>query len=245
MAKSDLKERLRKKKEELKTKGGDFDMIFIKEGTIRARLLPVEEDADFVLEVTQFYLGGDIKGVISPSTFDEPCAIMEAYKELKESDDPDDKEMAKGFVPRKKYLSFVIAFEDLKGKTVDKDRTEKLILLTAGLFDKLIDLYLDDDEWGDMMDKEDGYDIKFTRTGTGKTDTEYTLSPCKNTPLKKEFHKRTYDLEEEVRKIMPTYEKTQEYIAMYLGIAGGDTDDEESKAKTKKKKKKKSKKSDD
>lgn len=226
-------ERLKSKKAELKSRGGKGNITFIKEGTIRARLLPVSEDDDFVVEVTQFYLGPNIKGVFSPATYGEPCAIMEKYDELRDSGDPDDKELAKKFSPKKKYLVPVILLDD-KGKNVDGEKGVTLLQLTGGLYQELIDLYLDEDEWGDMTDPDDGYDIKFTRTGSTLTDTEYSLKPCKNTPIAKAYRKEVSP-EEMVKAIIPTYDETLSKIKEYLNDDSGE--DEAPKKKPLRKKK--------
>lgn len=235
---SSLRDRLKKKKKELKERGSkNQKLIFQKEGTLRVRIMNTGEENDFVAEITQFYLGPDIKGVISPDSLGEPCAIMEKYLELKESDDPDDKEAAKAFSPRKRYLAPVIVYADLKGKKVDGDNSGKMVLLTNAQYEKVIDLFLDNDEWGDMTDPENGYDIKLIRSGTGQYDTEYDVQPCKNTPVPKEFKDKEVDLEAMVREVIPSYEETVEAINSFLH---GDDDEEEEKPKKKKKKKKKS-----
>jgi hypothetical protein len=243
-----LKERMAKKREDLKKGGGSgkSGIIFIKEGTIRVRVLPTGEENDFVHEVTQFYLGPDIKGVYSPATFGEPCAVMEAFKELKASDDPDDKELAKKFVPKRKYLMPVVIFKDLKGKEVDPDNSGKLVQLTAGLYQDIIDLYLDEDEWGDMTDTKEGYDLKLSRTGSGMTDTEYTVQPCKNTKAPKAYIKEDFDLESTIRNVIPSYDETQEKVNQFLNITDDEEEEEAPRKKKKKsgKKKKKKKKSD-
>ena len=105
----------------------------------------------------------------------------------------------------------------------------KFVLLAAGTYQDILEKYLDEDEWGDMTDPEDGYDIKIKRTGSGKTDTEYTVTPCKNTRAPKGFRK-SYNLDEEVRKILPTYEQTKAFLDQFLGL---DPEDEEPKKKKK------------
>jgi hypothetical protein len=218
MAKESLKERLKKKQAELKAKQQTGAIFFQKaDTTIRIRILNMGEEEEFIKEVTQFYLGADIKGVISPSTFAEPCAVMDAYDELKNSDDDEDKELASKFPPRKKYLAYCLFYKDLKGTTVDDNISPKFILLATGVYQDILEKYLDEDEWGDMTDPEDGYDIKIARTGSGKKDTEYTITPCKNTPTPEGFH-GPYDLEKEVRKVMPTYEETKGFIEQFLGL---------------------------
>ena len=235
--KSSLKERMLRKKEELKARGSKGDVIFLKEGTIRVRPLPTGEDNDFVVEVTQFYLGSEIKGVYSASTIGQPCAIMDKYEELKASKDPDDKELAKKFVPKKKYLMPVVVFSDEKGKKVDKDKSGRMVQLTNGLYQEIIDLYLDEDEWGDMTDVEDGYDLKLTRSGSGMTDTEYSVKPCKNSELDSDWRKEI-DLDAALKSMFPTFEESQDKINRFLNL--DDSDDEEEAPKKKKKKKRRS-----
>ncbi len=244
--KMSLKERLAKKKEDLKKGGGSGNngLIFLKEGTVRVRVLPTGEENDFVFEVIQFYLGADIKGVYSPATFGEPCGIMEAYEELKKSDDPEDKELAKRFIPKRKYLMPVALFKDLKGKEIDSDNSGKLVQLTGGLYQDIIELYLDEDEWGDMTDTQEGYDLKLTRTGTGKTDTEYSVQPCKNTKTPKKY-KKEIDLEGIIRDIIPGYEETKEFINTFLHLDPEEDEDDKPKKKKKKKGSKKKKKKSD
>jgi len=187
------------------------------------------EEEEFIKEVTQFYLGSDIKGVVSPSTFNQPCAILESYDELSKSSDDDDKELAGKFAPRKKYLAYCVFYKDDRGKEVDENNSPKFLLITSGVYQDILELYLDDDEWGDMTDPVDGYDIKVTRAGSGKLDTVYSVKPCKPTPTPKEF-KGTYDMEAVVGDIIPDYDTTKGYIEKFLGI-DPDDDDEPAPAK--------------
>lgn len=244
MAKQPLKERMKKKQAELKAKSQTGAIYFQKaDTTIRVRILFMGEEEEFIKEVTQFYLGSDIKGVISPSTFGEPCAIMEAYEELKNQGD-DEREIAGKFPPRNKYLAYCVFYKDEKGKEIDENISPKFLLLTSGVYQDILTLYLDEDEWGDMTDPVEGYDIKITRTGSGKTDTDYTVSPCKNTSLPKAYH-GPYNLDKEVRAVLPSYEETKDYIEKFLGLDPEEQEEEdEPKKKTVKKKIVKKKRSD-
>ena len=234
MANQSLKERLKKEREDLKNKKNSGQILFLKDGqTRRARILNMGDEETFCQEVTQFYLGADIKGVISPSTFSEPCAIMESYEELKASSDDDDKELAAKFPPRQRWLAFCAFYKDEAGKELDEQNSPKFILLTGGQYQEILDLYLDESEWGDMTDPETGYDLKLSRSGSGKTDTEYSVKPCKNTKAPKAFAKKVYSLEEEVRKVMPTYEQTQEMINKFLGLSHEDEDEKPKNKKSK------------
>lgn len=241
MAKSSLKERLRKEREDLKNRKNTGNLIFLKDGqTRRIRILNMGEEESFAQEVTQFYLGSDIKGVISPDTFGEPCGIMEAYSELRESDDDGDKELAAKFPPRQRWVVLCALYKDEAGKELDEQNSPKFMLLTSTQYQDILDLYLDEDEWGDMTHPKTGYDLKLSRSGSGKTDTEYTVKPCKNTPAPKAFAKKVFSLEEELRKIIPSYDQTKEFIEKYLGLQKDDDDDDEpKKSKVKKPLKKK------
>lgn len=236
MAKDSLKERLKKKQADLKAKSQSGAIYFMKpDTTIRVRILNMGEEEEFIKEVTQYYLGAEIKGVISPDTFGEPCAITESYEELRNSDDDDDKEIAAKFAPRKRYLALCAFYKDEKGKAIDDNLSPKFLLLSSGVYQDILELYLDDDEWGDMTDPDDGYDIKITRTGSGKMDTEYSVKPCKNTPTPKGYNK-PYDLDTEIKKVMPNYEKTQDLMETFLGLPAEKETKKKKKKITKKKK---------
>ena len=231
-----VRERLQQQREDLKKSGGgDFNYFIFKEGTARHRIPlcgPKGEEADFAKEIVYFYLGQDIKGVVSPATFGEKCAIQEAYDELHKSDDEADKELAQKFAPRRRFLAPMIKYD---GKEVD-DIGMKLGLLTSGQYQTLIDLWLDEEDWGDFTQPDTGYDLKFGRTGSGKLDTVYTVTACPKSKTPKAYAKEVVDVEEMVREIIPSYEETQDLIKQYLKM-----DLDEDKPKKEKKKGKKNK----
>lgn len=244
--KKNLRERMLDKKEELKKKkNSGFILRQKEEGTIRFRVLPVGEDNDFVKEITYFWLNNDLGEIVSPATIGEPCPAMEKYHELNKSNDSDDKELAKKLVPRKKYVLPVIMYKDQKGKEIDLEQSNRLLQVTGGIYQEVIDLYLDEDEWGDMTDPKDGYDLKQTRTGKGKNDTTYTIQACKNTPIHSDFKKTKIDLEEMVSGIVDTYDSALEKLEKFLGNVDSTTDDEDDEDNKKSKKKPKKKRSTD
>lgn len=243
-SKTSLAERMRQKREELKRKAS-LGFIFKQkeEGTMRVRILPTGEDNDFMYEMVYFWLGNELGSLVSPSSFGEPCALTELYHKLKASKDEADKDLAKKLIPRPMYLVPVLVYKDDKGKKIDTDKSGKLLQIPRSLFQQIIDYYLDEDEWGDMTDPKNGYDLKITREGTGIKDTRYSVQPCKNTPIPKEYAKEI-DLEEMVRNQVATYEETLEASTNWLDSAMEEEDDEDkSKKKKKKDKEGKSKKS--
>ncbi len=208
-----------KKKIKASQEGGN--MIFFKaDTTTRIRVLPVPEDQEFGMEIVHFYPNQEIKGVISPMTFGEPCALMEKYEELKNSKDEDDKALAAKLKPKRKFVVPCIRYEDKLGKKVDEKTGAKLAQLTVGQYQDLIDLYLDEEN-GDFTDPKKGYDIKVTRTGSGMMDTEYSTLAGKTSALHSKFNK-VYDLNAMVRKEIPSYEHTQEIMDQFLGTGGSD-----------------------
>lgn len=234
-----LKQRMKEKKEELKKRSQRSNIIRQKdEGTIRMRILNPGDDEEFVHEIIQFWLGKDVGSVVSPASIGEPCALMEKYKELKDSKDEEEKNFAKEMMPKTKYVTAVAVYADTKGKSLDEAQSGKLFQITGGVYQDLLDLYLDEDEWGDMVDPKNGYDVKFTREGLKMMDTNYSVQPCKNTKAPKGYTKPV-DLLELVKAEVATYEETVSAVEKYLG--GSSTDEEEApkKKRTKKGKRKK------
>lgn len=227
------KEKMMDRKKKLESRGSGGGLIFPKEGVTRIRLKSPGDDEELGIEVVTFYLGRDIGGIISPATFDEPCPFMEKYKELKSSNDDDDKELAKKLVPKLKYIIGGIGYKDEKGKEIDPDMIDRGFQVSSGVYQDIIDLYLDEDEWGDMTDEIDGYDIKITRSGTGITDTKYTVSPCQRKKLDKKYL-NPINLEAIVKKHILSYEDLEEKLKKFLN----ESDDEDEDERPKKKKKK-------
>lgn len=238
------REKMLARKKALESKGNGGGMIYPKEGTMRVRLMNQGPDKELGLEVIQFYLGPKVGGVISPATFDEPCPFMEKYQELKNSKDETDQELAKDLAPRRRYIIGGTCYKDEKGKEIDSDRVCKPILVPRSVYQDIIDLYLDEDDWGDMTDPEEGYDIKISRSGSGKMDTTYSVTACPGKkPLNPKYVKEM-DLEEIVKSMMKSYDELEEMLREYLNEddykEGKDIDEAFSnKKKVVKKKKKK------
>jgi hypothetical protein len=225
---SSREEAIKKQKKKIKDRESGGNLIFFKaDTTTRLRSLPVPEDEPFGLEIVYFYLGADLKGFISPMTFGEPCAVYDEYQRMKEEGNEGDENLLKSLKPKTKYVAPFIKYKDAKGKEVDDQGGEKLALLTGGQYEDMIDYFMDD-EHGDFTDMKDGYDLKFSREGKGQFDTTYSVMNCKPSKLPKKYCK-VYDIEEMVRKEIPTFEETQDTINSFLGV-----DEKPKKKKSKK-----------
>ena len=228
------RERMMKRKEDLAKKSGK-GLIFPKGGVTRIRIKNPGDDQEIGLEVIQFYLGAELGGIISPASFDEPCPFMEMYEELKASKDSKDKALAGKLVPKRKYIIGGDVYRDDKGKEIDQDKLNRGVMVPRGVYQDIIDLYLDEDEWGNMTDFLEGYDIKINRSGTTMTDTSYSVTPCSKKPIPKE-RRTNIDLEEIVRKEIKSYEDLEELLSKYMVTAGDDLDDDDEETPKKKKK---------
>lgn len=240
---SSTREKMLARKKKLEEKGSGNGLIFPKEGTLRMRIKSPGDDQELGMEVVQFYIPG-VGGVISPATFDEPCPFMEKYEELKQSKDEDDKELAKRLIPRRRYVIGGIIYKDDKGNGVDYEGQNRGVLIAGAVYQDIIDLYLDEDEAGDMTDPVTGYDIKITRSGSGKFDTTYSVRQCKPSKLDKKY-RSDLDLEKIVRDQIKSYDELEEELNKFLNEAPDDAEDDDPKKKKKssvdkaKKKKKK------
>lgn len=222
----------RKKAFESRANGNGF--VFPKDGTTRIRIKSPGDDQELGMELITFYLGGDVKSVFSPATFGEPCPFMEKYMELKDSSDPDDKELAKKFIPKRKYVIGGIVYSDEKGKTPDYNGKDKAILIPRSVYQDIIDLYLDEDDAGDMTDPKDGYDIKIIRTGSGQYDTTYSARQCQPSKLDPKL-RGNIDLEKMVREQIKPYDELEELLNKYLNESTDDEEEDEDMPKKKKK----------
>ena len=228
---SSTREKMLARKKKLEEKGSGNGLIFPKEGTLRMRIKSPGDDQELGMEVVQFYIPG-VGGVISPATFDEPCPFMEKYEELKQSKDEDDKELAKRLIPRRRYVIGGIIYKDDKGNGVDYEGQNRGVLIAGAVYQDIIDLYLDEDEAGDMTDPVTGYDIKITRSGSGKFDTTYSVRQCKPSKLDKKY-RSDLDLEKIVRDQIKPYDELEEELNKFLNEAPADDEDDDPKKKKK------------
>ena len=228
---SSTREKMLARKKKLEEKGSGNGLIFPKEGTLRMRIKSPGDDQELGMEVVQFYIPG-VGGVISPATFDEPCPFMEKYEELKQSKDEDDKELAKRLIPRRRYVIGGIIYKDDKGNGVDYEGQNRGVLIAGAVYQDIIDLYLDEDEAGDMTDPVTGYDIKITRSGSGKFDTTYSVRQCKPSKLDKKYRSEL-DLEKIVRDQIKSYDELEEELNKFLNEAPDDGEEDAPKKKKK------------
>lgn len=235
------KEKMLARKKALESRANGSGFVFPKDGVLRIRIKSPGEGEEIGMEIVQFYLGDKFKSVLSPETFGENCPLMEKYLELKDSSDPDDKELAKKLIPKRRYVVGGLVYADEKGKKVDYEGKDKGILIPRQVYQEIVNMYCDEDEAGDMTDPKNGYDIKITRTGKGQFDTNYSVQNCKSTEIPREL-RGDVDLEGIVRSQMKDYDELEDILKQYLNEAPDDEDeDDDDEPKPKKKSKDKDK----
>lgn len=227
------------RKKKLTEKGSGNGFVYPSNGTTRIRIVSAGPNEELGVEVIRFYIGDH--SVISPATFDEPCPIMDKYKELKDSSDEDDKKLAKKMVPSRRYVLAALVYKDEKGKQIDYDQKPRLVMVPASVYQDIIELYLDEDEAGDMTDIKNGYDIKIDRSGSGVFDTSYSVRNCKPTKVDKDLLKPV-ELSDLVKAQVKSYEELEEELNKFLNVSHDDEEEEVEDEKPKKKKVKKDKK---
>lgn len=228
------REKMLERKKKMSSGGGG--LIFPKDGTVRFRVHSRGSDEEIGIELVHIFLNKELGSVISPETFGEPCPFIEKYKKLIKSKKDDDKLLAKKMVPKTKYAIPVTLYEDLKGKKIDTTSIGKGMQIPKSAYQDLIDLYLDEDDWGDLTDPRRGYDVKLSKQGSG-LNTEYSLVACPKTKADSSMPK-VVDLESIVRGQIKSYDELEELLERFLNDTDLDDDDDEDDDRPKKKKKK-------
>lgn len=171
-------EALKKKLQEKESSGGG-DISFYRPVTGRneIRILPAKDGGnDFFAEAgTRWNVGPDNKKVFVPVPMDEPCPIREFVDVLKESDDPDDKALAKKMRYSTRYLFNVI---NTALDPNDENYGKVQIYEAPATVFKAVLKYLVDPDYSDLIDPENGYNIVVEKTGAGLK-TEYSVRPRK------------------------------------------------------------------
>ena len=152
---------------------------FLKKGTTHVRILPAysESGAWFreVKEIPWQNEEGKYSPLVSPATEKKPCPFVEEGKRLYELGGEENVELASEFRPRSSFLFNVIVKSTPDG-VVPVDECVKV--LKCGVTVKRQILDLDQDQaggWGDITNLEKGIDIRITRTGSGRNDTQYVV----------------------------------------------------------------------
>lgn len=186
-SKSDRMDRLaalREKLENTDVGGSQQGWFSPKEGRNIIRIMPEVGDMDeyvFFQEVGKHYIpGANNKSLYCPEFTtggDEECPICEMVNQLYRGSE-EDKKLASSLRVRKQYWMNVI--------DRDNESAGPQIFTPGQTIMRALIAYINDPEYGDMSDVDEGYDITIERKGSGM-DTEYNVLPRRNiSPLHKD-----------------------------------------------------------
>lgn len=156
-----------------------------KEGPHRYRILPPfpGEKGLFVRAYRHFIEWPGMKEQIRvncpriPTRGQQPCPFCKKGFELYNSENEVDKKIGKDMLPRMTVFC----------RAIDRDHQDKgvqVLRLSKTVFDALQDIRNDPEDPTNFADVNNGYDIRVTREGTGRFDTEYKTKLAKqSSPL--------------------------------------------------------------
>ena len=146
------------------------------DGENRIRLLPPwDENMDqfWFRTGTHFNVGPDEKWVPCPeeSAVSDSCFLCRLAKRLSKGDE-DERDEAEAIDCRPAFLVNIVDYAHI-------DDGVQVWRCGITAFRQIRKLWLNDDEYGDMTDLDDGYDILVTKEGSG-INTKYDVMPARN-----------------------------------------------------------------
>lgn len=170
-------------KEQAELESGDAAFMSFKVGRNVIRILPppVGKNSPFRIVYQHFF---NIPGKQEPIVFvcpryelKKPCPVCAEADRLKSTGNPVDEERADGLYARRRiYCNAINRAEPEKGP--------RIAAFGKTVHEPLLALRKNEEEGGDYTNPENGFDVVVNRTGTGKNDTKYVVTPSRtNTPL--------------------------------------------------------------
>lgn len=217
-----------------------------KEGKSVIRILPPwNDEGEFYFE-TALHYGFQVDGKnraypCLKALGEKECPACDMYKQLNEGS-KEDKELAKALQPRRKFYVNVI------------DRANPSSVQIWGFSSKTLRTllgYIQDPDWGDFTDPEEGNDVVVEREGTGRMDTKYSyrIKPKASAIDVEGWEGMMHDLSSEVVEEI-SEEELQEIVDNNYGSGAKrpkkkSSEDEEEEEETEEAEEKKSKKQED
>lgn len=208
------------------------------------RILPSNrEDGNFAYHSQlhhEFKVEGQARAFPCLSVFNKPCPVCKTISYFDTDNDPDIKELIGKMTPRHAYLMNIL-------DRSNKESSAVLIFSAAKTVMREIMQYMNDEEYGDITDPDEGRDVKLKRTGEGIA-TRYStrVSPKVTSIDVEDWEKNMFNLEAEAYREVPTTKRYISYLKANFGqvldIDGAlelDDEDEDGEKPAKKKKIKK------
>lgn len=208
------------------------------------RVLPSNrEDGNFAYHSQlhhEFKVEGQGRAFPCMSVFNKPCPVCKVISYFDTESDPDIKELIGKLTPRHAYLMNILDRTNKSDNTV-------LIFSAAKTVMREIMQYMNDEEYGDITDPDEGRDVKIKRVGEALSTRYSTRVSPKITAIDVEdWEENMFNLEAEAYREIPTTKKYISYLKANFGevldINGAlelDNEDEDGEKPAKKKKPKK------
>lgn len=139
-----------------------------KVGKNEIRILPPwsKEGLAFKELVVHFSVGPDKRTVGCLRKFGKKCFICEMVDKLKSEEDTESKELAKRMTRKNRYMWNILDLRDLKSGV-------QVLSCGVRLFEGVW-VYFADEDWGDIVHPDKGYNLVVTRVGSG-LNTKYSV----------------------------------------------------------------------
>ncbi|KKN92351.1 hypothetical protein LCGC14_0208420 [marine sediment metagenome] len=158
--------------------GGDGKTLFLKAGMTHLRILPPVKGAKSWFRAYKEHglrTDGKYGTVTCPTSIDDSeCPICEVGKELYEAKGDINIKKAKKLYAKQAYLYNACVYSSPDGKTL----ADGIFVVKSGsmVFKQFMEF--DNDpagDWGDISNITNGVELRVTRTGKGRFDTEYSV----------------------------------------------------------------------
>lgn len=153
-------------------------ILFLKTGITRVRILPAYNQAgDWFREIQEIplYQNGKYSPVVSPASIGAPCPFAQKVRQLQQEGGEANIALAQKFRPRIRVLFNAVVYETPSGPMPIQECVK---VVSCGVKVKRQILDINQDKaggWGDATLLDNGLDLTISRTGTGRTDTEYMV----------------------------------------------------------------------
>jgi hypothetical protein len=167
--------------EDLSRGGGNYMKLEVGRNVVRFLPPPPGRNTPFVTTFQHFL---NLPGIAEPVIFNCPrlmarrgCPACAKGEKLKATGNPKDADAARDFWSSRRVFASVVDRND-------EDAGPKILGFGKMIHEALVAIRRDEDAGGDFTHPEEGFDVIIERTGSGKTDTRYTVRPArKSSPL--------------------------------------------------------------
>ncbi len=175
---------------------------------------------------THFQLGSDQKKtmVCLKQQYDQPCAICEAIELLRTSPQIGDRNRGDNIKAKARFMYNVLAYartttSDGRLEFSSTEGSVQVMIVGRKIHQQIISIMLDN-EYGDITDPINGFDITVEKKGSGtKDDTDYSTLPSRNpTQVNAAYIAELKNLDEYLTAATP--EEIEGYVSEFAHLRG-------------------------